>query len=279
MAELKAAPVYEGTAGHWYTADGQAAYEVAKTDGTGTRPTTLRDARKLKLLPSVTMVLGILEKPQLAAWKQKQAIRAAVTLPRNEGEEEEAWMDRVIEKAGEPAAEAADLGSRIHEAIEAACAGQEWDTVALGPYVAPVLGWLVGQLAKGGKIVAQESIITDAEDGFAGKTDLVIEYPDRRILVVDWKSRKTRPGESDRTAFAPYPTQRMQGAAYAAHWAKERGWDLVGCVNVITSSTEPGRFGVAAHDAPEASWEAFRAVLEIWRWARGYDPRTTGAGG
>lgn len=272
MAELKAPSVSDGVAGHWYTKDGQPAYEVAKKDGTGVRPTTLRDARALGLLPSVTTILGILDKPQLSVWKQKQAIKAAALLPRQEGEEEEAWMDRVIEKAGEPVAEAADLGTRIHEALENACIGVEWDSKNLGPYVAPVLGWLVGRLAAGGKIVAREMVIADPEDGFAGRIDLAIEDRDG-ILVIDYKSRRTRPRESDKVAFAPYPTQEMQLAAYAKHWAKSIGWGKVRCANVITSSTEPGRWGVAFHQDPEAAWTAFHELLGIWRWTKGYDPR------
>lgn len=272
MAELKAQSVFDG--GHWYTADGQAAYEQPKADGSGTRPTTLRDARKLGLLPSVTTILGTLDKPQLTLWKVKTAIRAADSLPRNEGEEVEAWVDRVVEKAAEPVAEAADLGTRIHAAIEAACKGEEWDSTELGPYVAPVLGWLLGKLAGGGRIVAQETVLASKAEGFAGRVDLIIEMADKAVWVVDWKSRKTRPGESEKVAFAPYPTQQMQLAAYAAIYAGKRpDWPRIHCANVITSSTEPGRFAVVEHAEPAVAWEAFKHVCAVWRWSKGYDPR------
>src|SRR5436190_23373532 len=46
---------------------------------------TLRDARKLGLLPSVTNILGVITKPELTAWLQEQAVLAALTLPRLEG--------------------------------------------------------------------------------------------------------------------------------------------------------------------------------------------------
>ena len=275
MAELSAPKVREGTAGHWYTIDGAPAYEVCKKDGTGKRPTTLRDARVLGLLPSVTGVLGILDKPQLVMWKQKQAILAAREVAMAEGEDLDAWTDRVLAKAAEPVAEAADLGSRIHGAIETACAGGRWDQKALGPYVQPILNWILGKLAAGGKIVAQENIVVNRTDGYAGRLDIAIEMPDRRVWFIDWKSRKTRPSASDPEAFAPYPTQRLQLAAYAAIWANEKGlgWQAVHCANVITSSTEPGRWGVAEHKDPEGAYGAFRAVLDIWRWNKAYDPR------
>ena len=283
MAELPAPKLNEGIGGHWYTADGQPAYEVSKADGTGLRPTTLRDAKKLGLLPSVTTILGILDKPQLTLWKIKTAVRVSAAVARTDGEDEDAWVERVLAKAGEPVAEAADLGSRIHDAIEMVCRGETWDSATLGAYVAPVIGWLVGKLGKGGRIVAQESIIVNAAYGFAGRVDCVIDMPDGTIWVVDWKSRKTRASETNERAFAPYDTHRLQLAAYAAEWALNqgpgkpgRGWAKVHCANVMTSSTEPGRFAVAEHADPESAWEAFKATLALWRWIKGYDPRNGG---
>ena len=53
------------TGGHWYTQDGKPMHWVDKADGKGTRNTTLRDARKLNLLPSVTNILKLLNNPEL----------------------------------------------------------------------------------------------------------------------------------------------------------------------------------------------------------------------
>ena len=274
MATLHAV-VSNGTAGHWYRADGTAAYEMPRKDGTGTRPTTLRDARTHGFLPSVTSVLGVLDRPQLTSWKLKNAVLAAAATPRGEGEEEAAWTDRVLAVAAQPAADAADLGSRIHTAIENAVQGRDWDSATLGVFVAPVLGWLCSKTANGGKVLAQEEVVVDAVNGFAGRVDCVVEDAGGLVWVIDWKSRRTRPGESDKSAFEPYEGNRLQLAAYASHWAvgEGRGWENVRCANVLTSSTEPGRFGVAVHDNPAEAWEAFKAVLALWRWSKGYDPR------
>jgi len=60
--------------GHWYTKDGTPAYTtIGKT---GERPTTLRDARKEGLLPSVTTINGQLSKAGLDTWKQQQVLLA-----------------------------------------------------------------------------------------------------------------------------------------------------------------------------------------------------------
>ena len=71
--------------GHWYDMDGNPAYTTKAKDGTA-RPTTLRDARKLLLLPSVTMICNVAAKPALEVWKQRQIVLAALTLPAMDGE-------------------------------------------------------------------------------------------------------------------------------------------------------------------------------------------------
>ena len=55
---------------HWYRRDGEPLHSVPSVKG-DPRPTTLRDARKLGLLPSVTNVLGVIAKPELTAWLPK----------------------------------------------------------------------------------------------------------------------------------------------------------------------------------------------------------------
>ena len=90
----------------------------------GNRSTSLRDARKLGLFPSVTNVLSVLAKPGLEAWKQEQAIMAALTLPRNEDEPLDAFARRVVADMTGEVKSAADLGSSIHAAIEAYAQGR-----------------------------------------------------------------------------------------------------------------------------------------------------------
>ena len=68
---------------HWYQHNGAPQYTVKAKDGSD-RPTTLRDARKLNLVPSVTTILKIAAKPGLEAWKLNQMLLAALTLPKGE---------------------------------------------------------------------------------------------------------------------------------------------------------------------------------------------------
>ena len=80
---------------HWYRKDGAPQYTVKAKDGSD-RPTTLRDARKMSLVPSVTTILKIAAKPGLEAWKQEQMLLAALTLPRLDGESEKDMVARIV---------------------------------------------------------------------------------------------------------------------------------------------------------------------------------------
>ena len=102
--------------GHWYTKDGTPAYTtIGKT---GERNTTLRDARKLGLLPSVTTINGMLSKAGLNSWLQQQVLLAALTLPRLPDEPEADWLARVMQDSKATGRDAADRGTAIHAIIQ-----------------------------------------------------------------------------------------------------------------------------------------------------------------
>src|SRR6188768_225590 len=102
---------------HWYQRSGEPMHSVPSLKGES-RPTTLRDARKLDLLPSVTNILGVIAKPELTAWLQEQAVLAALTLPRIAGETEDAFAKRVVEDSLTTRDGAADFGTGFHHGAE-----------------------------------------------------------------------------------------------------------------------------------------------------------------
>jgi hypothetical protein len=103
---------------HWYTRDGVPQYTVpSKKDGSP-RATTLRDARTMNLVPSVTTVLNVAAKPALLAWLQQQVLLAALTLPRRPDEPEKEYIDRIINDSKEQGRSAADAGTDIHASIQ-----------------------------------------------------------------------------------------------------------------------------------------------------------------
>ena len=100
---------------HWYDRTGAAVFEVPKAKGGGMRATTIADARKLGLYPSVTTVLGVLDKPQLTDWKLSQVSNWCHGNPPQDAEGVDAYARRATEGAFAQVTEAADLGTAIHE--------------------------------------------------------------------------------------------------------------------------------------------------------------------
>lgn len=109
---------------HWYYPDGKPCYEVEAVNGSGLRPTTLRDARKLGLVPSVTTITKILAAPGLTNWIIDQNIMAALTLPRHENELDSEFIWRIKEDGRAKATKAAERGTLLHTDIERAIQGK-----------------------------------------------------------------------------------------------------------------------------------------------------------
>lgn len=251
-------------ASHWYRADGAAVHEMPTQAG-GKRPTTIRDARNLKLLPSVTNVLGVIAKPQLDVWKLNQVALAAVKHPKQQGESDEYWMRRIVEASKEPVIEAADLGSRIHEALELATDGRPFDE-ALRVYVEPVIAWLKGT---GITIIEREVVLVNPAEGYAGRCDALFRFGKAGTGVIDFKTRKTERGK----IVTPYDGQGAQLAAYAAAYFGVETLPKCLLANLYISTTEPGRMEVCKHADAGGEYEYFLHCCAVWRKLKGYDPR------
>ena len=108
----------ESNSGHWYEKDGTPSYTRIAKNG-NVRATTLRDAKKEGLLPSVTTIINSLAKPGLDRWKQEQVLLASLTLPRLENELEADWLKRVTEDSKATGRDAMDRGTNMHNVLEA----------------------------------------------------------------------------------------------------------------------------------------------------------------
>src|SRR4249920_3822306 len=112
---------------HFYNYNGDAVFEVPNASKGGMRPTTIADARKLGLLPSVSTIFEVLAKPELDDWKARQVTMAAFMKQPKPGETPEAYHGRIMQEADKPRDSAADLGTCIHKAIEQFFAGEAYD--------------------------------------------------------------------------------------------------------------------------------------------------------
>ena len=254
---------------HWYRPDGEPLHSVLSAKGEP-RPTTLRDARKFGLLPSVTNVLGVINKPELVEWKMTQAVLAALTLPRLDGEGEDAFARRVVEDAQSRVRTAAEFGTAFHAGAELVANTLEVDPT--GPYAAWLnlhRDWFQASCVR---VVWTERVLVNTALGYAGTADLLVEHQAHGLTLVDYKTQGVRPGLVPRA----YGSWCQQLAAYRRAIGKP-----MACMSVIVNSAEPSApvEHVWSEEELRSGWESFEAALVIWRHEKGYDPRHKGTRG
>jgi hypothetical protein len=254
-----------GEASHWYKPTGEPCHFIAKAKGDGDRATTITDARKLNLLPSVTNILSVIGKPGLDKWRLNQVALAAYNSPPQGEESADYYTKRIIEAAFEQVSAAADLGSRIHDALEKILEGEPVEEEMLA-YVQPTIDWKQDRRIT---FDQREIVLVNTAEGYAGRCDVIGRGAKGQPVILDYKTRKSEPGKP----MTAYDGQGAQLAAYAvAHWGEEK-LHKVTAANVFISTTEPGRMEVHKHDNLVAEWEFFRACCAIWRKIKNYDPR------
>lgn len=230
----------------------------------GERNTTIRDARKYKLLPSVTTIFGIMAKPGLDRWKIGKAIEATLATPRNEEEQDESYYSRIRSRSFEETDKAAKLGTRIHDAIDAAFDGVE-PAEDLKQYVEPTMAYLETLKLQD---IEREGTVVNLDLGYAGRVDLLARYGKSNIII-DFKTKKTKQG----VKVTPFDFQATQIAAYAA----AAFGTLDNCIgaNVYISTTEAGRIETAVYDEDKLKqeYELLKDLTGVWRHLKNYDPR------
>jgi hypothetical protein len=251
---------YASESGHFYDAAGRPFYTIIGANGQE-RPTTLRDARKLNLYPSVTTITKCAAAPGLVNWMVDQAILAALTLPRMEGEPEAEWLVRVKRDSKETARKAADKGTQIHGAIEKHFLGQAPDG-EMWPHVKAATQCLKETF---GDVHWSAEKSFAHRLGFGGKCDL--HSPADRI-VVDFKGKDfTDPAECKQ-----YDEHLMQGAAYLMGFGLMPGR----FANIFISRNKPGLAVCVEAPAEDIArgWRMFHKLLEFWQEQNRYAPVT-----
>jgi len=238
---------------HWYDREGNPAYTIIGKNGKE-RNTTLRDARQLNLVPSVTTILNVAAKPGLERWKQEQVLLCALTLPRIDGESESDWINRIMEDSKESGRKAAERGTEIHAAIQGYYEG---DGVA-DEYAAYVEA-AHKEISKfsAGHWIAEKSFAHEL--GFGGKCDLHAEAIDCSGFVIDIKTKDFGPDDK----VEGYDEHLMQLAAY------REGLNLPAarCANVFVSRDNPGVARVVewSEEDLKRGWAMFCQLLAFYQ--------------
>tara|TARA_Y100000114_G_scaffold53144_1_gene48507 strand:- start:7585 stop:8424 length:840 start_codon:yes stop_codon:yes gene_type:complete len=258
-------------AGHWYSREaGGTAMQVLDLVGKNgkRRKPTLRDARAHGWVPGVTTIMRAGGSPeQLVRWRIEQAVLAALTLPRAEGESEADWLERLQEDMTSTAKAAADAGSEIHHALEAHYSGD----------VSPSRHW--GRIQAVANEIREAGAQPDIDPwqaeravvhplGFGTKADL-----HNCELVVDWK---TKDGEEMPTRL--FDTHLMQLAATRKALEYSCGYPEGSqrCGIIYVSRTHnTARWVEATPEQLMQGWEMFRHLHAFWTARTGHCPSWT----
>lgn len=246
---------------HWYTQQGKPCHQVPYADKKRAaagemRDTTLSDARKLGLLPSVTTILKIMAKPQISDWVSTHYLNAGLQCAWDflkerlkkwkvwTGKRYKVYKEVVFKEAMELAdkemSRPADLGTAIHHDIEAWLMGVP--TVILPKKTLNALDRTLVQIFKEFELPPIDQCIYETErvvvgDGYAGCIDLLIHTSESHRLVIDWKSQETAK-YGGKGKF--WPEQAYQGSAYGLAACKEDNASTFDFVTVVVSRDEPG---------------------------------------
>lgn len=239
-------------AGHWYTREGDPMYTIMGKSTGKMRNTTLRDARELNLVPSVSGIIGVAAKPALTNWLQEQAILAALTLPRGEDEPESVWLKRVLSDSKQQGRDAADLGTEIHAAIQGFYEGR---TASKYPHHVEACRKAVEASYGARTWVCEQSFAHEL--GFGGKCDMYTT--DGNGIILDIKTKDFK----DLSKPLVYDEQFLQLAAYRAGL----GLPNAKCANVFVSRNNPDLAYVHewAEEDIQKGWKMFQHLLSYWQ--------------
>lgn len=249
-------------AGHWYDIFGNPKYEIEKKAG-GLRATTLADAKKFKLVPSVTTILSSLDKPALHMWKTAQLLNAVLHKLPTEDEihnevDTDKWKKEVINLSNNIARVASDRGNELHNKFESYYKTYEVDSVDAG-YLIPVIDEIKTRFPQHA-MVAEVSFFHKL--GFGGKVDL--HSNDGDGIIIDFKTKL----KDNLDNVKGYHEQGMQLAAYRIGL----GLPKARCINIFISSTTPGVYKFAEWEecAIIKYEEMFKLITKFWQLYNDY---------
>lgn len=240
--------------GHWYKPDGTPAYTIIGKNGKE-RKTTLRDARKENLYPSVTSIMSILAKPGLENWKMNQVLLSALTLPRKPDESEDDFAKRVIQDWQEEGRKARDRGTEIHASVESYFAGRSYrgeHKNHVDAVVSELENW-----HKSDKWIAEQTFV-DRYYGYAGKCDLHC-----KTAIVDFKTTD-KPLDSVKT----WDEHHIQLAAYRA--GLSMGFAKAAIIYVHVDGN--ARLIEISQKELARGLMVFTGLLTVWQALKGYSP-------
>lgn len=232
--------------GHWYKPDGSPAYTYINKKGEE-KNTTLRQARKDGLLPSVTTIIRCAAAPGLENWKAQQVLMAALTTDRKQEETEQEYIDRIIADANEQALKAREKGTMIHAFVQSGFEGVPLEVEAYRYYLS-AKNTLENELNADVQWTCEKSFATER---YGGKADLHSPH-----YLIDFK-----------TTDKPVDGLKLWDEHYLQLAAYREGLGVSGAVCgilYINSSTAESRLLLAEEKELEKGLRCFNALVEYY---------------
>lgn len=212
-------------------------------------------------VPSVTNIIGVLDKPAIPRWAAKMVALNAWKMRHSLDEmgEDEA-VDVLKGSPWRKSGRAADRGTSVHDYLEAKAEGREPESLT---------GEAATYKASADQFLDQyrpEFVLTEFTvfgDGYAGTADFLAKI-NGRLYIGDYKTSK-----------ALYPEVALQLAAIRyAHTIVDADGDqpvpaVDGCIGVLLT---PDYCQVREVDAGREAHEAFLSCLRAWRWRKAGNP-------
>lgn len=227
-------------------------------------------------LPSVTKILGIIDKPALATYKAKEAVRAVLMDPDAfiVSRDDPTWATGLEERlrealraANKPRDTAAQLGSSVHLLADMATRGAE--TAATGfevseaqrPYLEAFQAFLGHYSAS--QVVSSEKAVISFGDQYAGTYDLLMQI-DGELWLIDIKTSKGIYAETG---------LQLVAYGYAEHIVLPNDPTLYPMPKIahyavlhLRPDAIVGGWRLVEYAVGERDYVAFLAARELWGW-------------
>ena len=245
---------FKAESGHWYDKDGEPMYTIIGANGKE-RNTTLRDAKTLGLVPSVTTIIAVAAQPALENWKLTQVLNSALSLEKEEGETDNSFAYRCRQDSQKIGMEAAKEGTRIHALIEKGFQGKSKNKTF------KIIKKYLDEEFPNETWIAEDSFC--AKSGYGGKIDL---YSQSGIFI-DFKTKNNLFGKDPSTLV--YDNHGMQLSAYAE-----------GCnvtdperVSIFVDRDDPTYISchIWDRDTHKKHLTMFNSLLTYWKLMKNYD--------
>lgn len=261
----------ESDSAHYYTPEGVPRYTQTIKSGPNKgkeRSTSLADARKENLFPSITTIHKVKEERMITQYREKHLLKASYENRPKKDEVADDYFDRILQKARHDSLEAARLGSGYHDKFEAILSGNSWDKK--DPKLKLVADWIQENVEE---VFWTEHVLVDQKIGVAGKADAFVRLKTLGPTLIDWKTRRFKEFKTEpKWRAAWYKSDCRQLAFYGRCIEADEDEIEVANVGMNTKATSPLHIKVWSREEREWANEVVEAVNILWQHENNFRP-------